>query len=147
MSLRITNEFRQKTREDCLRMTDGIGFAIPVNLVRGGSQQLRENGRAIRGWLGVSPQNLSPQRAADLDLGDVSGIELYDVSDNGPGYRAGLRPGDIITHIDGAEIMASREALNLVAGLSPGSLVMIDGIRDGRSFQIQVRIEERPLLP
>lgn len=128
-------------------MPDGIGFAIPVNLVRGVSQQLRENGRAIRGWLGVSPQNLSPQRAADLDLGDVSGIELYDVSDNGPGYRAGLRPGDIITHIDGAKITASREALNLVAGLSPGSLVMIDGIRDGRSFQIQVRIEERPLLP
>ena len=128
-------------------MPDGIGFSIPVNLVRGVSQQLIENGRAIRGWLGVSPQNLSSQRAADLGIPDTTGIELYDVAGDGPGFRAGLRPGDIITHIDGAAIAVSREALNLVAGLNPGSVIMIDGIRDGRGFQIQARIEERPSLP
>ncbi len=128
-------------------MPDGIGFSIPVNLVRGVSRQLIENGRAIRGWLGVSPQNLSRQRAADLGIPGTTGIELYDVAGDGPGFRAGLRPGDVITHIDGAAIAASREALNLVAGLSPGSVIMIDGIRDGRGFQIQARIEERPPLP
>lgn len=128
-------------------MPDGIGFSIPVNLVRGVSQQLIENGRVIRGWLGVSPQNLSPQRATDLGIPDTTGIELYDVAGDGPGFRAGLRPGDIITHIDGSAIAASREALNLVAGLSPGSVIMIDGVRDGRDFQIQAKIEERPPLP
>ena len=128
-------------------MPDGIGFSIPVNLVRGVSQQLIENGRAIRGWLGVSPQNLSRQRAADLGIPGTTGIELYDVAGDGPGFRAGLRPGDVITHIDGAAIAVSRDALNLVAGLSPGSVIMIDGIRTGRGFQIQARIEERPPLP
>ena len=70
-------------------MPDGIGFSIPVNLVRGVSQQLIENGRTIRGWLGVSPQNLSRQRAADLGIPGITGIELYDVAGDGPGFRAG----------------------------------------------------------
>ncbi len=128
-------------------MPDGISFAIPVNLVRGVSQQLITHGRVIRGWLGVSPQNLSAQRSEDIGIPGTIGIELYDVNGDGPGFRAGLRPGDVITRIDSNVIRVSRDALNLVAGMSPGSEILIDGFRDGRSFQVSAVIEERPPIP
>jgi S1-C subfamily serine protease len=128
-------------------MPDGISFAIPVNLVRGVSQQLITHGRVIRGWLGVSPQNLSAQRSEDIGIPGTIGIELYDVNGDGPGFRAGLRPGDVITRIDTNVIRFSRDALNLVAGMSPGSEILIDGLRDGRSFQVSAVIEERPPIP
>lgn len=128
-------------------LPDGIGFAIPVNLVRGVTEQLIESGRVVRGWLGVSPQNITPDRARDMGLPQIEGIELYGVTGEGPAYRAGLRPGDVITHINGTPIKISRDALNLVASMSPGAQVEIDGYRDGRPFQVQAQVEARPALP
>ncbi len=120
---------------------DGIGFAIPINLVRGVLDDLITHGRVIRGWLGVDPRDLAPARARQMGLAG-SGIELISVS--GPAAAAGLLPGDVITHINEATIFSSRQALNLVAGTKPGERVNIRGMRGGRSFQVQAVLDERP---
>ena len=126
---------------DQAAIPDGIGFAIPVNLVRGVLDELIAHGRVIRGWLGVDPRVLSPDRARQMGL-SVTGIELASVS--GPAAAAGLRPGDIITHINEEAIYNPRQAMNLVAGAKPGARIRIRGMRDGEPFQVQAVLEERP---
>jgi len=122
---------------------DGIGFAIPVNLVRGVLDQLITHGRVIRGWLGVDPRGLSAERARELGLsGSETGIELAGVS--GPAAAAGLKPGDVITHINDESIFDPRQAMNLVAGSKPGERINIRGVRAGEPFQVQAVLEERP---
>jgi len=95
--------------------SEGIGFAIPVNLVRGVMQQIVEFGRVRRGWLGVSPRDVSPDRAAALGLPLRTGVELLDVDAGSAAARAGLRPGDVITHLNGEAVNGMREGLNRVA--------------------------------
>ena len=124
--------------------TEGIGFAIPVNLVRGVVEQLLEHGRVRRGWFGVVPRELSRDRAAALGLEAAAGIELMDVYQNGPAFRGGLRTGDVITHLNGQPVRTAREALSRVAGTEPGRDVRVQGLRDTQAFDLQVTVEERP---
>ena len=124
--------------------TEGIGFAIPVNLVRGVIGQLLEHGRVRRGWFGVVPRELSRDRALAIGLEDPAGIELVDVYRNGPAYRGGLRPGDVITHLNGQAVRNPRDALSRVAGTEPGREVRVQGFRDQAALDLNVTVEERP---
>jgi len=124
--------------------TEGISFAIPSNMVRGVVAELRTHGRVRRGWLGVVPKDLSNRRAAELGLPEMGGIELVDVFANSPAARIGLRPGDVITHINEQPIRFSRQALNLIASLEPGVSVEVSGNRNGKSFSAAVTLDERP---
>lgn len=118
---------------------DGIGFAIPVNLVRGVMDQLIANGRVIRGWLGVDPRNLTSAESAALGMS--GGIFLLGVT--GPAQAAGLRPGDVLTHIDGEPITSSRQAMNQVAANTPGTALEIQGLRSSGAFTVEAVLEER----
>ena len=120
---------------------DGIGFAIPVNLVRGVMDELIANGRVIRGWLGVDPLNLDLATARRLGL--AGGIELAAVLP-GPAANAGLRAGDILIEIDGLPVTSARQAMNQVAGGKPGDSVQLKVWRDGETFQTAALLEERP---
>ena len=120
---------------------DGIGFAIPVNLVRGVMDELIANGRVIRGWLGVDPLNLDLSTARRLGLD--GGIELASVLP-GPAANAGLRAGDILIEIDGQTVTSARQAMNQVAGGKPGDSVELQVWRDGQRFQTTALLEERP---
>lgn len=124
--------------------TEGIGFAIPVNLVRGVMQQILEYGRVRRGWLGVRPQDLTPDRARALQVPGGTGVELLEVYAGSAAAKGGLRAGDIITHLDGREVPGMREALNRIAGTPPGTSMKIGGWRDGQPFELTAVIEERP---
>ncbi|HSN72491.1 MAG TPA: trypsin-like peptidase domain-containing protein [Steroidobacteraceae bacterium] len=124
--------------------TEGIGFAIPVNLVRGVVRELLEHGRVRRGWFGVVPRELPRERAAAIGLESGSGIELADVYRNGPAYRGGLRPGDVITHLDGQPIRNARDALSRVAGTQPGREVHVQGRRGENELDLTITVEERP---
>lgn len=124
--------------------TEGIGFAIPVNLVRGVTEQLRKHGRVRRGWLGIVPRDLTAARAAALGLPNEGGIELVELYRNSPAFNAGLRPGDIVTHMEGQPIQVSRQALNIVAGLMPGDRIKLRGIRSQRKFSVEIVLGERP---
>ncbi len=125
--------------------TEGIGFAIPVNLVRGVMQQIIEFGRVRRGWLGVRPQDVSPDRAQALQLPGGSGVELLEVYPGSAAARAGLRAGDIITHLNDREVRSMREALNRVAATSPGTAMKVRGWRQGQPFEFETVVEERPV--
>jgi serine protease DegS len=124
--------------------SEGIGFAIPVNMVRGVVEQLLKHGHVRRGWLGVDSQSVDPARAKILGLPNAEGAELTDVFTNSPAARAGLQPGDIITALNGQRVHDVRDALNLVAGLKPGSQLRIQGRGARGPFDVRVTIEERP---
>ncbi len=125
-------------------LPEGIGFAIPVDLVTEIVNGLIKDGWIIRGWLGVVPSDLTRGELRDPRTAAV-GIRLDSVAENSPAFRAGLRAGDIITHINDQPIRFSQEALNLVASLTPGTEVTITGSRDGTGFEVRAQVIERPL--
>mgnify|MGYP004703211159 CR=1 FL=1 len=125
--------------------SNGIGFAIPVNLARGVMQQLIAYGRVRRGYLGVEPQDITPQLAQAFQLTSTNGFIITSVAKGGPGSKAGLVPGDVIETIDGATVRNSSDALNRIAGKPPGTLITLGGVHQGKSFSIRVKVAERPL--
>ena len=120
---------------------EGIGFAIPVNLVRGVMAQLIEHGRVIRGYLGVDVADLASRDTAVLGI-DGSAVQIISVQ--GPAEEAGLRPGDILTHVAGQRVLNTRQAMNIVASTQPGERIELRATRlDGRSFATRAVLEER----
>ena len=124
--------------------TEGIGFAIPVDLVRGVIEEIKKNGRVVRGWLGLEPDDLTRAERDLLGLESNRGILLYEVYEDGPAARANLRPGDVILEINGEPIQSQRQALLIVAGTQPGETVELRVWRDGNEYQTSVVAGERP---
>ncbi len=121
---------------------EGIGFAIPVNLVRGVMAQLIEHGRVIRGYLGVEVEDLSIRDTAPFGI-DGSAVQLRSVE--GPALTAGLRPGDILTHVAGQRVFNRQQAMNIVASTQPGERLEVRATRlDGRTINTVAVLEERP---
>lgn len=123
---------------------NGIGFAIPIDLVTDVMQQITENGYVIRGWLGVEGQNVPLQTLQSIDL-PVQGVLVTGIDADGPGDRAGLAIGDIITHINNIEIRNTADVLDLIAAGRPGDNFRIDGIRERQSFSVDAVLGQRPL--
>ncbi len=126
--------------------TEGIGFAIPIDLVRGVVEEIKKNGRVIRGYMGLAPDDLTNAERADLGLEGNVGILLVDVYEDGPAAAANLRSGDVILSVNGEPILSQRQALLLVAGTHPGDSVDIVAWRDGQQFRTTVVAGERPPL-
>ncbi len=124
--------------------SEGIGFAIPVNLVRGVMQDIRQHGRVIRGWLGVGTQTLTPDQARALGLPEPYGIILTTVQPGSPADRAGLRPNDVITHVNDEPVVVWQDALRSIAAMRPGTRVTLSGNRRGQSFRVEAEVAERP---
>lgn len=124
--------------------TEGISFAIPVDLVRGVVDDIKANGRVIRGWVGLLPEELTRAKAAALGVDLNAGIILSVVFKNGPAEAAGLREGDVVLAIDGAPIRSRLQALLLVAAMEPGDEVEITAWRDRQQFSTTVIVAERP---
>jgi serine protease DegS len=127
--------------------SEGIGFAIPVNLVRGVMQDLLEHGRVIRGWLGVGTQTLTPAQALALGLPEPYGIILTTVQPGSPADRAGLRANDVITHVNDEPVIVWQDALRSIAAMRPGTKVTLAGSRLGQPFQVQAEVAERASRP
>lgn len=123
--------------------SNGIGFAVPVNLARGVLTQLIEHGRVIRGWLGVDPQDLTPELAEAFGLSSTRGFIVRDVYRGSPAEAAGLQRGDTITHINDRTVANAREALTLIASATPGETVRIRGMRRGQPFITSAIVIER----
>ncbi len=122
---------------------EGIGFAIPVNLVRGVMEQILAHGHVVRGWLGFMPQDLSQEQAAQLGTGS-GGITVVNILVNSPAYEAGIRPGDLVTALDGEAVRSSQDLVSKVAALKPGAEIELAG-RHGRDpYKIKLKVIERP---
>ena len=122
---------------------EGIGFAIPVDMVRGVVEELIKHGRVLRGWLGVNTQSVSKERAAQLGLAVAEGAELVEITPDSPAAHAGLKVGDVITTLDGHHVHDAREAMMRVAGLKPGSVLHIQGRGGDGPLDVHVAIAER----
>ncbi len=127
--------------------TEGIGFAIPVDLVRGVVAEIKQHGRVIRGWMGLEPDDLTSAERAAMGIEGNVGILLSDDYEGGPAAAADLRRGDVIVAINGEQIFSQRQARLLVAGANPGDEVELVGIRDGQRFSTSVIAAERPGSP
>lgn len=123
--------------------TEGIGFAIPVDLVRGVVEEIKQNGRVIRGYVGFVPEELSRTEASGLGINPNVGIVLTGVTEGSPAESVGLRRGDVILTIDGEQIRSRRQALLIVARLNPGDTVEIEGLRDSQPFRTTLTVAER----
>ena len=124
----------------------GISFAIPIDLAQQVAEQIIQHGYVVRGWLGVEGQDTTPQvlRSVGLDL--LHGILITGVDKNGPGDRAGLKYGDIITRINQQDIFSTNNIVNLIAAGRPGDEFLIEGIRMGQSFMTKATLGQRPLM-
>ena len=123
---------------------NGIGFAIPIDLVTDVMKQITENGYVIRGWLGVEGQNVPLQTLQSIGL-EVQGVLITGVDEDGPGDKAGLKIGDIITHINQTAIRDTSDVLDMIAAGRPGDNFRIDGIRERQSFSVDAVLGQRPM--
>lgn len=123
----------------------GIGFAIPAAVAKPITDQLIENGRIERGYVGLTLRTLAPEDwAAYGQSRDFKGAFVELVTEGGPAARGGARVGDIITAVNGEAVANSTEATRLVGAVRPGSTIRLDIIRDGRRQTINVRAGTRP---
>jgi Do/DeqQ family serine protease len=123
----------------------GIGFAIPADSARIVMEALRRDGRVTRGWIGVEPRDLSPELAASLRLSLERGVLITGVLQDGPASRAGMRPGDVVTRIDGAEVGNTAELLAAVAAVTPRSAAVIGVQRGTQALELTIVVAQRPL--
>jgi serine peptidase DegS len=125
---------------------EGIGFAIPVNLVRGVMDQLIEHGRVIRGYLGILDfVELPDEETAPLG---IEGGAIRLLATDGPAAAAGLQAGDLLTHLDGQRVFTQQQAMNLVASTQPGTAMPITVVRpDGTRVTTTAVLEEREPRP
>ena len=124
--------------------SQGIGFAIPVNIARDIMQQLIEHGRVTRGWLGVETQDITPQLAESFNLQNITGIIIAGIQRNGPAAQAGMRPGDIILSVNGEASTDSKTVMNQIARVSPGEKLQLKILRSGREIETEAIVGERP---
>jgi serine protease DegS len=122
---------------------EGIGFAIPVNMVRGVVSDIVAHGRVIRGWMGIVAEDLSEEQAQQLGLAQ-GGVVVANLYVGSPAQEAGLRPGDLLTDIDGVTPASAQDALGRIALHKPGSLITLRGLRGRHPFELRARVGERP---
>ncbi len=111
---------------------EGIGFAIPVNLVRGVMNEILAQGRVIRGWIGIVPEDLN------------GGVVIENLYAGSPAVSAGLEPGDLLLKLDGQPVESAQQVLARVAQKSPGSKIEILAERRGRRLKLSPAVIERP---
>jgi serine protease Do len=118
----------------------GIGFAIPVNLVKNLVPELETKGSITRGWLGVSVQPVTPDLARSFNLDKEQGALVGDVTAQGPAEKAGIKRGDVIVSYDGKKIQETATLPALVAATPVGKTVAVEVMRDGKMQSINVTI-------
>ena len=120
----------------------GIGFAIPINLVKDLLPQLKTGGKITRGWLGVSIQGITPDLAASLGLDQAKGALVSSVVQNSPADRAGIKAGDVIVGYAGKPINNANDLPFLVAGTPVGKTISLQVFRGNKETPVAVAIEK-----
>jgi S1-C subfamily serine protease len=119
---------------------EGIGFAIPVNLVRGVMEQILAHGYVTRGWLGFRPQDLSDEQAQRAG----AAVVVAGVQAGTPADLAGIQPNDLITALNGDAVHNAQELVSRLAAMQPGTTVQLEGLRGRQAFKLQLKVVQRP---
>jgi Do/DeqQ family serine protease len=122
----------------------GIGFAIPSNVVKAAMRSIISKGRVIRGYLGVGIQPVTKDIAEQFKLDSARGALVTDVTPGSPAEKAGIIRGDVIRKVNGYEVKDTISLVNRISEADIGSNLMIDLIRDGRAKSVTAQITEQP---
>jgi Do/DeqQ family serine protease len=121
----------------------GIGFAIPINLARNIMEQIVKTGKVSRGFIGILPQELTPDMAKAFGKADLQGVAVAEVEPNSPAAKSGLQVGDVITAING-DAVSDVNAFRLeIAGMEPGKTVHLKVFRNGDYKDLSMTLAER----
>ena len=122
----------------------GIGFAIPVNTARQVLDGLVRNGQVTRGWIGVEPVELNSDLAETFGIQQTEGVIITGVLQNGPAFKAGLKPGDVLLAVDEKDVRNVSELLTLIAAQTPGTAVKMRIKRRNADMTLEVTPAQRP---
>jgi serine protease Do len=118
----------------------GVGFAIPSNMARQIMDEILQNGKVVRGYLGAMIQDLNADLAQSFGYDSTEGVLIGDVAPGGPGQQAGLKAGDIVASYNGKPLKDANDLRNRVAATDPGSQATLEVFRDGRKQRLAVEI-------
>jgi serine protease DegQ len=124
--------------------SQGIGFAIPVSLARNVLEQIIRDGEVTRGWLGIEPQELTPELATAFAINDANGVLIRSVMKSGPADRAGIQARDVVLEIDGKPTHDVASLLSRIAALTPGSQARLRVLREKKPVELEVTVGKRP---
>ena len=123
----------------------GIGFAIPINMIKRAYEQLRAGGEIERGFLGVGMEELTPAMAASLGLKrDTRGVTVVNVVEDSAAEKAGIKLLDVVIELNGEPVEKQIDLLNRIAILQPGTRVEVVVLRDGKRKKFSVKLGKRP---
>ena len=122
----------------------GIGFAIPVTTVKTVMDAIIKKGQVVRGWIGVEPQDITPELAESFGLQKSSGTIIAGVLRGGPADKAGVKPGDILLSVADKPVTDTVSMLNLIAQLTPGDTVRVTVLRKSREAALDITVGRRP---
>jgi len=122
----------------------GVGLAVPADLVGNVVDNLVAHGKVVRGFIGIGIQDLTPTLADSFGLKSQGGALVTDVQPAGPGARAGLKSGDVITALDGRPVDSASRLSLAVGEMAPGTRVTLDVLRDGKTEQFAVTTVSKP---
>ena len=123
----------------------GIGFAIPTSTARNVMDAIVRDGKVTRGWIGVEPQDLTPELAESFAVTPDTGVIITGVLQNGPAAQAGIRPGDVVTHVAGKPVANVAQLLSAVAALTPDTPAKLDLVRKEAKLSVDVTPGKRNL--
>jgi serine protease DegS len=124
---------------------EGIGVAIPVDLVRGVMRELLDHGRVIRGWIGIVPEDIAEQHVKQLGL-PHAGVVISNLYVDSPALVAGLTRGDMIETIDGKAVRSAQDAFSRIASRKPGSTITIGIMRGQEKQSLKIKVAEAPVV-
>ena len=122
----------------------GIGFAIPVSTARQVLEGIVKDGQVVRGWIGVEPTEITPELAKTFNVKTNNGVIITGVLQNGPAFKAGIKPGDVLVSVQGQQIQTVAELLARVSALKPGEPSRMTVLRQADQIELMVVPGQRP---
>jgi serine protease Do len=123
---------------------EGIGFAIPINMARNVMSQILDHGKVNRAYLGIMVQDITPGISKAMNLKDMKGVLVGDVTPSGPASRSGVQRGDVILEVNGKPMEDSRELRNSNSMMNPDSTVKLKILRNGNPTDVSVKLGDLP---
>ena len=125
----------------------GVGLAVPANLVSSVAESLAKSGKVVRGYLGVSVQDISPALADSFKLSSRAGALVAQVVPDSPAAKAGVKEGDVITGFNGEAVTDSNRLTFAVSAIAPGTKINLEVLRDGKAEKLAATTDVRPNRP
>jgi serine peptidase DegS len=124
---------------------EGVGFAIPVDLVRGVMEDIIKNGRVIRGWIGIVVEDVNERQRQRLGLPKGGGALILNLYVGSPAQKAGVQPGDFLTQINGEPVRSAQETIARIAShRTPGDKLKLNVLRNGKAMELTTEVIEQP---